>query len=269
MANKKRTPVRYTSREFETIKQDLVEYAKRYYPESYRDFGEASFGALMMDTVSYVGDILSFYLDYQVNESFLDSAAEYNNVIRLARQQGYKNPGVPTTAGILSFFIIVPANSLGLGPDSSYLPILRRGTTCSSTGGGSFVLSADVDFSHPTNEIVAARINSGTGVPTHYAVKAYGKVLSGRFVQERFTVGSYERFRKLVVSVPRVAEIMEVFDSEGNEYYEVPNLSQDIIYRDVINRASDGDVVPSLLRPYSVPRRFKISCKKLYRRRSI
>ena len=90
MANKKRTPVRYTSREFATIKQDLVEYAKRYYPESYRDFGEASFGALMMDTVAYTGDVLSFYLDYQVNESFLDSAAEYNNVIRLARQQGYK-----------------------------------------------------------------------------------------------------------------------------------------------------------------------------------
>lgn len=258
MANKKRTPVRYTSREFASIKQDLVEYAKRYYPESYRDFGEASFGALMMDTVSYVGDILSFYLDYQVNESFLDSAAEYSNVIRLARQQGYKNPGVPTTSGMLSFFIVVPANNTGLGPDSDYLPILRRGSTCSSLGGGSFVLSNDVDFSHPSNDIVAARINPDTGVPTHYAVKAHGKVLSGKFVQENFTVGNYERFRKLIVSVPRIAEIMEVFDSEGNEYYEVSNLSQDIIYKDVINRATDKDSVPSLLRPYSVPRRFTV-----------
>ncbi len=79
----------------------------------------------MVDTVSYVGDILSFYLDYQVNESFLDSAAEYNNVIRLARQQGYKNPGVPSTEGLVNFFIVVPANPLGLGPDSKYLPILK------------------------------------------------------------------------------------------------------------------------------------------------
>ena len=258
MANKKRTPVRYTSREFATIKQDLVEYARRYYPESFRDFGEASFGALMMDTVSYLGDILSFYLDYQVNESILDSSAEYNNVIRLARQQGYKSKGVPTSSGVVNFFIIVPANSTGLGPDSRYLPILKRGTLCSSTGGGSFVLSADVDFSHPSNEVVAARTDPTTGVPTGYAVKAPGLVLSGKFVQETFTIGDFQRFRKLALSAPRMAEVINVFDSEGNEYYEVDHLSQDVIYREVINRASDGVTVPSILRPYSVPRRFTV-----------
>lgn len=258
MANKKRTPVRYTSREFATIKQDLVEYAKRYYPESYRDFGEASFGALMMDTVSYTGDILSFYLDYQVNESFLDTAAEYDNVIRLARQQGYKNKGVPSTSGMVDFFIIAPANNLGLGPDSSYLPILKRGTLCSSLGGGSYILSSDVDFSHPKNQVVAARTNPTTGVPTSYAVRAIGKVISGKFVQETFTVGNYQRFRKLALSMPRMAEVINVFDSEGNEYYEVDHLSQDVIYRDVINRASDNNVVPSVIRPYSVPRRFVV-----------
>jgi hypothetical protein len=258
MANKKRTPVRYTSRDFSSIKQDLLEYVKRYYPESYRDFSEASFGSLMVDTVAYVGDILSFYLDYQVNESFLDSAAEYNNVIRLARQQGYKNPGVPSTAGLIDFFIIVPSNALSLGPDSNYLPILKRGSTCSSAGGGSFILNDDVDFSHPKNEVVVARIDPDTGVPTSYAVKATGKILSGKFVQETFTVGSYKRFRKLALSIPRTAEVISVFDSEGNEYYEVDNLSQDVIYKDVINRAADSALVPSVLRPYSVPRRFTV-----------
>tara|TARA_R110000751_G_scaffold95266_3_gene186110 strand:- start:362 stop:2158 length:1797 start_codon:yes stop_codon:yes gene_type:complete len=258
MANKKRTPVRYTSREFATIKQDLVEYAKRYYPESYRDFGEASFGALMMDTVAYTGDILSFYLDYQVNESFLDSAAEYNNVLRLARQQGYKNKGVPSTSGIVNFFIIVPANSSGLGPDSRYLPILKRGTLCSSTGGGSYVLIADVNFSHPSNEVVAARTNPATGVPTRYAVKASGMVISGKFMQETFSIGNYKRFRKLGLSGRRIAEVISVFDSEGNEYYEVDHLSQDVIYREVINRASDSNAVPSVIRPYSVPRRYVV-----------
>jgi len=86
----RKTPIKYTSREFDTIKNDLIEHAKRYYPDTFRDFNEASFGALMLDTVAYVGDILSFYLDYQVNESFMDSAIEYDNVIRLARQMGYK-----------------------------------------------------------------------------------------------------------------------------------------------------------------------------------
>ena len=88
MANKK-TPINYTSRDFSSIKQDLINYAKRSYSETYKDFNQSSFGSLMLDTVSYVGDILSFYLDYQVNESFLDTAAEYSNVSRLSRQYGY------------------------------------------------------------------------------------------------------------------------------------------------------------------------------------
>jgi hypothetical protein len=258
MANKKRTPVRYTSREFATIKEDLVEYAKRYYPEVYRDFTEASFGSLMMDTVAYVGDILSFYLDYQVNESFLDSAAEYNNVIRLARQQGYRKKGALSSTGMVNFFVIVPANSRGMGPDSRYIPILKRGSTCTSLGGGSFVLNEDIDFSHPRNEVVAARVDPNTGVPTAYAIKAPGLVLSGKYVQERFTIEEYQRFRKLALSTPRASEVISVFDSEGNEYYEVDNLSQDVIYKEVINRASDSDTTPSLLRPYSVPRRFVV-----------
>ena len=73
---KKLVPIRYTSRDFASIKEDLVEHAKRYYPDTFQDFNEASFGALMLDTVAYVGDMLSFYLDYQVNESFLDTAIE-------------------------------------------------------------------------------------------------------------------------------------------------------------------------------------------------
>ena len=72
---KKKVPIKYTSRDFATIKQDLVNYAKRYYPETFQDFKEVSFGSLMLDTVAYVGDILSFYVDYQANESFLNSAS--------------------------------------------------------------------------------------------------------------------------------------------------------------------------------------------------
>ena len=90
MSKKDKKIIRYTNREFNSIKQGLVDYAKRYYPDIYKDFSEASFGSLMMDTVAYAGDILSFYLDYQANESFLDTSVEYDNVARLARQMGYK-----------------------------------------------------------------------------------------------------------------------------------------------------------------------------------
>ena len=87
MSKKRIVSVKYTSREFDTIKRDLIDYIKRYYPNTYRDFNEASFGSLMIDTVSYIGDVLSFYIDYQANESFLETATEYNNILKLARQQ--------------------------------------------------------------------------------------------------------------------------------------------------------------------------------------
>ena len=88
--SKKIVPINYTSRDFQTIKSDLIQHAQRYYSDVYKDLNQSSFGSLMLDTVAYVGDVLSFYLDYQVNESFLDTAAEFENIIKLGRQVGYK-----------------------------------------------------------------------------------------------------------------------------------------------------------------------------------
>ena len=138
---KKNVPIKYTSRDFESIKQDLVEHAKRYYPNSFRDFNEAGFGALMLDTVAYVGDILSFYLDYQVNESFLNTAVEYENVVRLAQQLGYEPQLNPTTYGVASLYILVPASTTGPGPDANYLPILAKGAVFGAGNGATFSLT--------------------------------------------------------------------------------------------------------------------------------
>ena len=82
----------------------------------------------MLDTVSYVGDVLSFYMDYNVNESFLESAVEINNVIKLARQMGYRYKGYPVASGILTLYIVVPASSNGIQPNLDYAPILKKGT---------------------------------------------------------------------------------------------------------------------------------------------
>ena len=84
--------INYLSRDFASIKNDLIEHAKRYYPDTFRDFSDAGFGALMVDAVSYIGDILSFYLDYQANESFLATAIEYNNVLKHGQTVGYRYP---------------------------------------------------------------------------------------------------------------------------------------------------------------------------------
>ena len=142
---KKVVPVRYTARDFASIKGELVEYAKRYYPTTFKDFNEASFGSLMIDTVAYVGDMLSFYMDYQANESFIDTSIEYNNVIRHAQRLGYKFRGNPTATGMGTFFVMIPATTLG-APDTDYMPILKRGSVFSATNGNQFLLNEDVDI---------------------------------------------------------------------------------------------------------------------------
>tara|TARA_R110002012_G_scaffold116175_2_gene263596 strand:- start:923 stop:2722 length:1800 start_codon:yes stop_codon:yes gene_type:complete len=254
----KRTfPIDYTSRDFDSIRDDLINYTKRYYPDTFKDFSEASFGSLMLDTVAYVGDIMSFYLDYQVNENFLDTASEYSNVLRLAKQMGYKFTGAQSTTGMVSIYAIVPANATGLGPDNSYLPILKRNSTLSSTNGGSFILLQDVRFDNPANDVVAANVDTTTGLPTSYAVKTQGQVISGEFGVSTFTIGAFEKFKKVRISNPNVVEIISVFDSEGNEYFEVEYLTQDVVYKSVPNiDVNTRDNAPSLMRPFSASRRF-------------
>lgn len=255
---KKSPLIRYTSRDYESIRNDLIEYTKRYYPNTFRDFNETSFGMLMLETVAYVGDILSFYVDYQANESFLDTAIDYNNVLRHARNMGYRYKLANSSMGMLSFYALIPANTVGLGPNTSLMPILRRGSQFATQGGVNFVLTEDVDFSKTGNEVVVGRVNETTGVPTSYAVKATGRAISGKILRKTVTVGAFERFRRVEVGNLLIADIISVTDDEGHEYYEVPHLSQDIVYLPVPNYNSDKETVPSILKPVPIPRRFTV-----------
>ena len=256
---KKFVPINYSARDFSSIKKELTEYAKRYYPDSYKDFNEASFGSLMIDTVSYVGDVLSFYLDYQANESFLETSLEYDNVVKLARQMGYKFDGNSTVYGKISLYVSVPAKLAGgVSPDTNYMPILESGTQFKSNNGSSFTLVENVDFADPRNEIVVANVDASTGLPTKYAIKATGVVVSGYQLRKSFNVGDFKRFLKLTLDDTNVTEIMSIADTEGNQYYEVQYLSQDVIYKDVIYTGQNDQNVKSLLKPFSAPRRFVV-----------
>ena len=130
---KKILPINYTHRDFTSIRSDLMQIAERLYPESFQDFSEGSFGSLMLDTIAYVGDQLSFYLDYNINESFLDTAYQYSNILRHGQALGYKNEGRPSTYGTVAIYLQIPASTYALGPDSNYLPIVKKGTRFIST----------------------------------------------------------------------------------------------------------------------------------------
>lgn len=254
----KKRPVKYVSRDFQDIKNSLVNHAKRYYPDSFKDFNEASFGSLMLDTIAYIGDNLSFYLDYQTNEGYLDSAIETKNINRLAKQLGYKPTGTSSTEGVVTIYVLIPASTSARGLDEEYLPILKRGSKFSAEGGGVFTLQEDIDIANPDNEVVVAKVDSNTGDPTYFAVKAKGRVISGELFTETISVGDYNKFLKLKLDGVGVSEIVSVFDTEGNQYYEVPYLSQNVIYEQIENRASDKSSVPFSLRLKPVPRRFTV-----------
>ena len=258
MPNKKLTTIKYTSREFETIKNDLEEYARRYYSDTFKDFSEASFGALMLDTVAYIGDILSFYLDYQANESFIDTAIDYDTVLRHGKLLGYRLAQNQSSHGIASFYILVPANTTGIGPDKSYTPVLKKNAKLISSEGILFTLNENVDFSHTNTEVVVGKVDADTGVPSHYAIKAQGQIISGELKREIVTVGGFQKFLKIKLNDPHVTEIISVTDSEGHQYYEVDYLSQNTIYKSVVNRNQDKTYAPSILKPFVVPRRFVV-----------
>jgi hypothetical protein len=258
----KRTPyIRYTSRDFTTIKNDLINYAKKYYPNTHQDFNEGSFGSLMIDTVAYVGDIMSYYLDYQANESFIDTAIEYDNLLKLGAGLGYRPKTSITATGVVTMYVSVPANAGGTDIDSTYLPVIGRGTKFQSVDGNIYTLLDDVPITKDNAEIRKSRISDNA--PFQYTAKVYGKVNSGYEETVDYSVGSFEKFKKILIGDNTISEIMSVIDSDGNVYYEVDYLTQNIIYRAIPNGdSSTVSDTPSIMKPFSVVRRFIVIREK-------
>ncbi len=249
--------INYAGRDFNSIRNNLIDYVKRYYPDSFKDFNSAGFGSLVLDTVAYVGDVLSFYADYQLNESFLDTANEYDNVVKIARQLGYKYADSFSSVGEAQFFVSVPASTAG-APDEDYIPTLQANSTFTTTGGQNFTLVEDVNFADPNNPVIVNKINSSTGAPSEFAIKATGKVISGRVERQTETIGDFVKFRKVPLNSAKPVEILNVFDSEGHRYFQVDHLAQEIVFKAIRNNNTDKNIVPSILKAIPVTRRFTL-----------
>ena len=259
MPKQKNIAIKYTSRDFQSIKDDLLDHASRYYSNAHKDFTVPGFGSMVLDTVAYAGDVLSYYLDYSVNESFLDTAIEFQNVRKHARALGYNYSGTPSSYGVISLYILCPANSDGTAPDTRFLPVLKRGASFSS-GNGNYILTEDVVFNDAKNEFVAARFNNTTGATTFFAVKAQGPVVSGQYeiVEIDLTDRPYERFKRVRVGSSAISDIFSVKDSNGNLYYEVDNLSQEVVFIETTNKNAAADGVRSIIKPFVASRRFTV-----------
>lgn len=244
---KNNVPIKYTARDFDSIKKELVEYAKKYYPDNYKDFSEASFGSLMTDLVAYTGDILSFYLDYQANESFLLNSIEKKNVLLNARALGYKGTTSASSVGFAQLYIKVPVDILSDGPDTDYIPVLRQGCNIYSSSGISFLLAEDVNFNDDDTLVVAGEVATD-GTLQNYILKKNAKIISGTLEVYTQEVGEYQKFLKVEIDDENLVEILSVIDSEGNQYYEVDNLAQTTIQEVIPNL----DPATSTIAPYKM-----------------
>lgn len=257
MSNKN-IPIKYTARDFDSIKVELVEYAKKYYPNNYKDFSEGSFGSLMLDLTSYIGDTLSFYLDYQANETFLLNAIEKRNVLSNARTLGYKYKSSYSSTGFCQIYIKVPADTISDAPNLSYIPILKAGANIYSSGGISFILCDDVNFSDDNTMVVVGEINS-SGIVQNYILKKDAKVISGSMEVIEAEISAFKKFLKVNIDDVNMVEIISVEDSDGNQYYEVDNLSQNIVYEFIPNLdMATSTVSPYKLREIVALRRFTV-----------
>lgn len=254
----------YLARDFDSLRQDLIQYARIYFPDKIQDFSEASVGGLLVDMAAYVGDTMSFYLDHQFNELGLDTAVERRNVDRLVRLAGVKIRGASPAFCDVSFSFTVDSTltSAGYVPNLTQLPILRNGTRVTSNTGISFTVENDVDFAEQDqygkylyNSTIASTDSNGN--PTSYIVTRNARCVSGAISEETFSMGSDKTpFKTIALANPNVNEILFVKDSEGNEYYEVESLSQDTVFKEVENYNSDYADVENAIAVIPAPYRF-------------
>ncbi len=267
MADLKRD-IRYTDRDFNSIREQLIQYSKTYFPDTYNDFTETSTGMLFIEMAAYVGDVMSLYLDNQVQETYIQKARQNQNLYALAYSLGY-TPKVTTAAStIIDYFQQVPAildNGVYV-PDYNYALLIPENTQITSTQNSSiqFLTEDVVDFSASSSldPTVVSVYQTFNGNPTYYLLKKSRKAISATINTIDFTFSNAKKFDTVNINDNQIIGILDCFDTNGNQWYEVPNLAQENVYNSIRNTntndpnfISDPEV-PYLLELKQVQRRF-------------
>jgi len=230
--------IKYINKDFTEFRASLIDYAKTYFPTTYNDFSPASPGMMFMEMAAYVGDVLSFYLDNQVQENYLQFARQSNNLFELAYMFGYKPKvtGVATTT--VDFYQQVPSKLSGSTyvPDFDYALYINNNSTVTN-GSISFLISDPIDFSvsssgDPTDITIYA-ISAGN--PTFYLLKKSRKAISATINSTTFSFTSPIKFNTVEINATNLVGILDCIDSEGNTWYEVDYLGQEMIYDSIKN----------------------------------
>tara|TARA_R110000803_G_scaffold95853_1_gene163943 strand:+ start:498 stop:2369 length:1872 start_codon:yes stop_codon:yes gene_type:complete len=262
--------IQYLNKDFDGFKQKLLEFAQVYYPETYNDFSETSAGMMLIEMASYVGDVLSYYGDNQVQENFLEFAKQRDNLLSLAYNHGYFPQVTNAATTYVDIYQTLPATTAGgtVQPDFNYAMILSEGSQIQSSNNTSvfFYIEDKVDFtisgSADPTDVSVYSIDSNNQ-PNFYLLKKKSKATAGTLKTKTFTFTNPQRFSTVEIEDTNIIEIVKMTDSDSNRWYEVPYLAQETMFDTQTNIAANDPILyqydettPYLLKIKKVPRRF-------------
>jgi hypothetical protein len=263
-----RKDIKYINKEFTELRNQLINYSETYFPTTYTDFSNTSPGMMFIEQAAYVGDVLSFYLDNQIQENFLQYSRQQSNIFDMAYMYGYKPKVTGLSTTIVDIYQQLPAKLVNneYVPDYDYALYVNSNTSLQTTTANSvtFTLDNPIDFTvsnslDPT-EVSVAQLSGGN--PEFFLLKKSRKAFSGEIVQTTFSVGAPQDFLTLELNASNIAGIVDIIDSDGNKYYEVDYLGQELVFDGIKNiNTNDPNTyldedTPYLLQTKSVENRF-------------
>ena len=261
--------IKYINRDFTSLKNSLIDYTKTYFPNTYNDFTPSSPGMMFMEMAAYVGDVMSFYVDNQFQETFMQYARQTQNLYDLAYMMGYKPKASTAATTELDIYQQVPAIINGAGesiPDFTYALQIPSSTTVTSNLSGSlqFVIQDKIDFtsSGSMDETTVTVYQTAAGVPTFFLLKKTRQAISATIKTKTFSFTSPIPFNNKLINDNNILNILDITDSNGDEWYEVDYLAQDAVYDSIKNSNPNDPNISSdtniayLLKTKQVAKRF-------------
>ena len=246
--------ISYIDKSFTEFKGQLQQYAKTYFPNTYNDFSESTPGNMFIEMASYVGDVMSFYLDTQTQENFLLFAKEKENLYAQAYTMGYRPKASYASSTTVDVYQIIPTTTSAsvLVPNvNTYGLLIPANTVITSTSTGTkFITTQEIDFTN-TASAELTFVNSGS-----YLIKKSVPAISAELKSTTISFAPNQKFATANITDTNILQILNVTGSNGNIFYEVPYLAQSTIFQKTANTGSNQDQVPYLLSLQRVPRRF-------------
>jgi len=241
--------VRYLNKDFVSLRNALSNFAKVYFPDSYNDFNEASLGMMFMEMSSYVGDVLSYYIDANLKESFLNYAEERNNIVYLAQSFGYKYKTTVPAATTLDVYQLMPSKTTA-GRESEidfgYALKIEDGMVVQSDSfpDVQFRTTEPIDFSiYDSGDFLATVYSADAGVPSMYLIKKTVPAIAGNITTTTIPVSITQQFLKIVLPYTDIIDVLDIYDDNGNKWYEVDYLAQDTVLFDEENSDRYNDTL--------------------------